>query len=200
MDARMILHEARLAKGLSLAELAARTALSPTVLEKIDRGAFDGLPAGVYARSYVRAVAVEVGLDPLATLTELDTLLPPAHDPFPVPLHEGHNLWPSAATRLPFARGSAAALDALLLLGGVVLPVIALAAWSSGVEIRVLLADAGGALAAFCAVPVALYFLLFEGVGGATPGRKALGLCDPDDAGIRAPLSLPQILRRALSH
>jgi cytoskeletal protein RodZ len=83
MDARTRLNEARLAKRLTLAELSARTALSSAVLEKIDAGRFEELPAGVYARSYVRAFAVEVGLDPGGTLSTLEALLPVAHDPFP---------------------------------------------------------------------------------------------------------------------
>lgn len=196
MDVRTHLHQARLASRLTLGDLSARTALSPAVLEKIDAGRFEELPAGVYARSYVRAFAVQVGLDPVTTLSEVEPLLPAARDPFPV-LREVRNAQTPQTLHLQLARGSAAALDALLLLGVVVMPVLVLASWSSGVEVRILLADAGGALAAFCAVPVGLYFVLFDGIGGATPGCRAFGLTD---AGTRMPLKLPEILRRAVSH
>ncbi|MBA3296720.1 MAG: helix-turn-helix domain-containing protein, partial [Acidobacteria bacterium] len=58
------LHQARLNCQLELSELAARTAISPSVLAKIDEGRFAELPAGIYARSYVRSFAAEVGVDP----------------------------------------------------------------------------------------------------------------------------------------
>jgi hypothetical protein len=196
MDARTQLHEARLAKRLTLTELSARTALSPAVLKKIDAGRFEELPAGVYARSYVRTFALEVGLDPRGTLNTLEALLPVAHDPFPAP-PETPAAPPPGARQQQFARCSAAALDALLLLAAVVLPVLWLASWSMGVDVRTLLANAGGALGAFCALPLLLYFLLFDGIGGATLGCRIFGLVEPSAA---LPLRLPDILRRAVMH
>lgn len=196
MDARTQLHEARLARRLTLAELSARTALSSAVLEKIDGGRFEELPAGVYARSYVRTFALEVGLDPGSTLNTLEALLPVAHDPFPA-LQETPAAPPPGARHQQFARCSAAALDALLLLAAVVIPVLWLASWSMGVDVRTLMANAGGALGAFCALPLLLYFLLFDGIGGGTPGCRIFGLVEPSTA---VPLRLPDILRRAVSH
>ena len=194
MDVRTQLHDARLARRLTLEDLGTRTALSASVLEKIDAGRFAELPAGVYARAYIRAFALEVGVDPVDTLSALDGLLPVAPDPFPV-LRDVRNR-PETTLHVQLARCSAAALDALLLITAVVLPVLLLSSWSSGVDVRALLADAGGALGAFCAVPFALYFLLFDGIGGATPGCRAFGLLEP----ARTPLKLPEILRRAVSH
>jgi hypothetical protein len=196
MDARTQLHEARLTRRLTLAELSSRTALSSAVLEKIDAGRFEELPAGVYARSYVRTFALEVGLDPGSTLNTLEALLPVAHDPFPA-VQETPAAPPPGARHEQFARCSAAALDALLLLAAVVIPVLWLASWSMGVDLRTLLTSAGGALGAFCALPVLLYFLLFDGIGGGTPGYRIFGLVDP---GARAPRTLPEILRRAMLH
>lgn len=196
MDVRTHLHQARLARRLSLADLATRTALSPMVLKTIDAGRFDQLPAGLYARAYVRTFAVEVGADPVATLSELEGLLPAAPDPFPV-LREVKRT-PASTLHLQLARCSAAAFDALLLLTCVVTPVLMLASWSSGVEVPDLLAAAGGAVGAFCALPLALYFLLFDGITGATPGSRIFGLLQP--AAARLPLKLPEILRRAVSH
>lgn len=195
MDVRTDLHQARLARGLTLEQLSARTALSPAVLAKIDSGRFDELPAGVYARAYIRAFAVEVGADPGGTVAALEAVLPAAPDPLPVlrELRTAHE----STLHLQLARGSAAALDALLLLLIVVLPVLLLASWSSGVEVQILLANAGGPLGAFCALPVALYFVVFDGIGGATPGCRGFGLLGP---GTRTPLKLPEILRRAVSH
>lgn len=78
------LHRARVERGIDLAEVARRTCLSPQVVQKIDAGRFDQLPAGVYARSYVRAFATAVDLDPEITLTGLAERLPRAEDPLPV--------------------------------------------------------------------------------------------------------------------
>ena len=195
MDARTDLHRARLARGLTLEDLVSRTALSPGVLRKIDEGRFAELPAGLYARAYIRSFALEVGAEPDAALETLGPLLPAAPDPFPV-LREVRS-GPESTLHLQLARVSAATLDALLLILAVVAPVIWLASWTSGAEIRVLLADAGGALGAFCALPLALYFLVFDGIGGGTPGCRAFGLCE-NAAPTR--LRLPDILKRAVSH
>jgi hypothetical protein len=76
------LHRVRLQRGISLSQLAARTLLSPRILDKIDAGRFAELPGGLYARSYIRAVASAIGLDPEDAVRELADRLPPAEDPF----------------------------------------------------------------------------------------------------------------------
>lgn len=195
MDAGTYLHRARLARGLSLEDLVDRTSLRPAVLKKIDEGRFAELPAGLYARAYIRTFAREVGAEPEVVLETLAPLLPAAPDPLPV-MREVRAA-NDATLHLQLARISAATFDALLLILAVVLPIIWLAAWTSGVEVAQLLADAGGALGAFCALPLALYFLVFDGIGGGTPGCRAFGLCENVTP---APLRLPDILKRALSH
>lgn len=99
------------------------------------------------------------------------------------------------------ARCSAAAIDAVLLLvvdGFLVL----LVSWSSGIPGERLVREAGWALGAFCAIPVALYFVLFGGIAGSTLGRYVCSLVTrPDDRHIARPdhpLTLPEILRRAV--
>ena len=77
------LHRARLERGLDVAEVARRTCLSPHVAHKIDAGRFEELPRGVYARSYVRAFASAVDLDPGAAIAAVGDRLPPAEDPLP---------------------------------------------------------------------------------------------------------------------
>lgn len=195
MNVQTDLHHARLARGLSLDDLLVRTALSHGVLRKIDEGRFAELPPGLYARAYVRTFAAEVGVEPEAAIANLQLLLPEAPDPFPV-LREIRD--DSAGTlHLQLARISAAVFDAMLLIVAVVAPVLLLASWSIGVAVSVLLADAGGALGAFCALPLALYFVVFDGIGGATPGHRLFGLSDHST---RTPLKLPDILKRAVSH
>jgi Helix-turn-helix domain/RDD family len=97
MDIRRQLNEARLEHSLTLEQIAMRTALSASVLRHLDEGRFELLPPGLYARSYVRAFATEVGLDPEATLAQLEHLLPGAPNPLPIlSTKEGH-----ASTRAP---------------------------------------------------------------------------------------------------
>jgi cytoskeletal protein RodZ len=55
---------AREAQGLSLQDIAAKTKISVALLEAVERNDFARLPAGIFGRSFVRAYAVEVGLDP----------------------------------------------------------------------------------------------------------------------------------------
>jgi hypothetical protein len=78
------IHRARVSLGIPLTEVAARTFLSPRIIQKIDDGAFDQLPGGVYARSYIRTFAALVGLDPDETVDQLSSQLPAAEDPLPV--------------------------------------------------------------------------------------------------------------------
>jgi hypothetical protein len=77
------LHRARVERGIALAEVARKTCLSPQVVQKIDAGRFDELPAGVYARSYVRAFATAVDLPPEPTLAAIADRLPTTEDPLP---------------------------------------------------------------------------------------------------------------------
>lgn len=195
MDVQVDLHRARLASGLSLEDLLGRTALSIGVLKKIDEGRFSDLPPGLYARSYVKTFAVEVGVEPELALANLEPVLPSA--PNPIPVMSKVRAEPEGTLHLQLARISAATFDALLLIVAVVIPVILLASWGSGIEVAVLLADAGGALAAICVLPVALYFIVFDGIGGATPGHRVFGL--PGESS-RTRLTLPDILKRAVSH
>jgi cytoskeleton protein RodZ len=64
------LREARERSGISLHQLADRTKISVASLEAIERGDTARLPGGIFARSFVRSYASEVGLDPEATLRE----------------------------------------------------------------------------------------------------------------------------------
>lgn len=57
------LRTARESRGLTVADIAAATKISPTALVAIERGEFERLPGGVFRRGYLRAFAGEVGLD-----------------------------------------------------------------------------------------------------------------------------------------
>ena len=195
MNVHIDLHRARLARGLSIEDLLSRTALSRAVIEKIDEGRFAELPPGLYARSYVKIFAAEVGVEPEEALANLELVLPGA--PNPLPAMREVKVESEGTLHLQLARISAATFDALLLIVAVIAPVLVLAAWSSGVEVRILLAGAGGAIGAFCALPVALYFVVFDGLGSGTPGHWLFGASEQS---ARTPLKLPDILRRAVTH
>ena len=218
------LHEARVSRKLDLGELSARTSLSPAVLQKIDEGRFGDLPAGLYARSYVKSFAAEVGLDPVAALKEVEHLLPDAPDPLSVlrelkgpPASDRfvrlvESFWPrevssdneatptaeaddrSKAVHTQLTHWGAAALDATTLIG-INTGLILLISWGSGLPAGALVRQASIALAALCAVPTVLYFVLFNGIAGRTLGGW---LCRLPAPGSHAPLTLDAILRRSL--
>src|SRR5512135_1677705 len=64
------LRQAREARGMSLAQIAASTKISMMVLEALERNDVSRLPGGLFSRAFVRAYAREVGLDPGRTVEE----------------------------------------------------------------------------------------------------------------------------------
>lgn len=199
------LHKARLAKGLDLAAVAARTRLTPGIVGKIDQGRFTELPGGLYARSYIRAFAAAVGLSPEETLQALEVLLPPAPDPIPLlnelaPPSPFETLktcvkaqgLPWKAADLTLRNLAAVLLDAAVLMS-IGTGLVAVAAWSCGVSWLVLLEQANVELAVLFSVPVLLYVMLFERLAGQTPGRA---ICTGRVAPVRVRLTLPQRLPR----
>ena len=67
------LKQARLAKGVSLRQIEASTKISVGALEALEKDDFARLPGGIFARSFVRAYASAVGLDPEETVHEFLT-------------------------------------------------------------------------------------------------------------------------------
>ncbi|HSL23117.1 MAG TPA: helix-turn-helix domain-containing protein [Vicinamibacterales bacterium] len=186
------LRRARLERGFTLEELAARAFLTVPLTRKIDEGRFDELPAGLYARAYVRAYAKAVGLDPAAIVAGLAASLPVAEDPFPVMRDVTE---PPERAQSSLVRWVAAAMDAALLIA-INAVVVTLAAWMCGAGVGVLLQRAGGATSVVCAFLCVLYFLVFRGIGDATPGAW---LCRRSAGVPLRPLRLERILRRAIA-
>ena len=60
----------RTARGVSLHDIAGATKISIGALESLERGDLTRLPGGIFSRAFVRAYALEVGLDPETTVTE----------------------------------------------------------------------------------------------------------------------------------
>ena len=65
------LKQAREARGIDLREIAAATKISVTNLEALERNDFSRLPGGIFSRSFVRAYALAVDLDPDAAVDDL---------------------------------------------------------------------------------------------------------------------------------
>lgn len=64
------LREARERRGVSLRQIANATKISVGVLEALERNDISRLPGGIFSRAFVRSYAMEVGLDPEATIQE----------------------------------------------------------------------------------------------------------------------------------
>lgn len=64
------LREARERRGITLRQIADHTKISMSALEALERNDASRLPGGIFARSFVRSYAAEVGLDPDATVDD----------------------------------------------------------------------------------------------------------------------------------
>jgi helix-turn-helix protein/RDD family protein len=195
------LRQARLDAGLALSDVERRTRISPTMLRWIDEGHYDRLPAGIYARAYVRAFAEAVGLDPAEVVSSLEHALPAVDAPAS---HEASNPAAASPTRatvrqltaagFPWRWVLAAAIDAVALLavcGSVVAATAAICGRTAGDIMAVGLPG----LLVLLAVLTVLYFGIFAGVQGRTPGARACGLPPLETA---APVQLESVARRAL--
>src|SRR5215470_7844120 len=72
------LREARERKGISVREIANATKISVRALEALERDDISHLPGGIFSRSFVRAYAVQAGLDPDETVNDFVRQFP--HD------------------------------------------------------------------------------------------------------------------------
>ena len=70
------LREARERRGVSLRQIANATKISVGVLEALERNDISQLPGGIFSRAFVRSYAIEVGLDPEATIQEFIAQFP----------------------------------------------------------------------------------------------------------------------------
>ncbi len=111
------LKRAREARGISLRELADRTKISTRCFEAIERDDLKRLPAGIFARAFVRTYAVEVGLDAGETVTDFFAQFAPPEPP------------PEEAPPPPRSRWQDVDFGGLARLGALGLPVVLLAVW-----------------------------------------------------------------------
>ena len=69
-DVGRMLREARERRGLSLRQISNATKIAMRTLEALERNDIARLPGGIFSRSFVRAYALEVGLDPEVAIEE----------------------------------------------------------------------------------------------------------------------------------
>src|SRR5437867_12762073 len=70
------LREARERRGIALRQIANATKISVAVLEALERNDISRLPGGIFGRAFVRSYAMEVGLDPEATIQDFMVAFP----------------------------------------------------------------------------------------------------------------------------
>ena len=64
------LRQARERRGISLRQVSTNTKIAAAALEALERNDVSKLPGGIFSRAFVRSYAIEVGLDPDATVQE----------------------------------------------------------------------------------------------------------------------------------
>lgn len=91
------LRSARERKGVSLRHIANATKISMSALEALERNDFARLPGGIFSRSFVRAYADEVGLDPDQTVADFLREAGETFEPPPAVAEEDTPLLPERA-------------------------------------------------------------------------------------------------------
>lgn len=71
------LRQARMARGLTLEQVAESTKIRALVIDAMESGDFAPCGGRVYARGQVRSLAVALGVDPDVLLEEFDQDYPP---------------------------------------------------------------------------------------------------------------------------
>jgi cytoskeletal protein RodZ len=80
-DFGRMLKAAREKRGVSLRHIATATKISVAALEALERNDISRLPGGIFSRAFVRSYALEVGLDPDATIEKFVEQFPEAAPP-----------------------------------------------------------------------------------------------------------------------
>ena len=81
MDLGADLRNARERAGFSLSDLAARTRIPLNSLRAIEENDFAKVPPGIFVRSFIRAYAREVGVDPVTAVAEYRAMTEPVDEP-----------------------------------------------------------------------------------------------------------------------
>lgn len=103
-------------RGVSLRHIADVTRISISVLEALERSDISQLPGGIYGRSFVRAYAIEIGIDPEEALRDFLVQFPQdsALAGTPHAVEAGHASWSRRG-------GASVAIVAVLVVIGAIL-------------------------------------------------------------------------------
>jgi transcriptional regulator with XRE-family HTH domain len=168
---------ARIARGLTIESMAKRSGVRAEWLEAIDSGRFNELPAGIYARSAMRAYAAALNLNVNEILRLSAPLLPSVEDPIDAMRRlNGFATAPSAAqpvekpsvTAPDWRVIAASAIDAAAMALGLLVLVTCTVAM--GLPMSVLDRTAAGPLFAVMVLVAVLYYIVFGGIVGQTVG------------------------------
>jgi hypothetical protein len=208
-----MLRRAREQAAITAADVERLTRLSPRIISAIEEERYELMPAGIYARTAVRAYAQAVGLDAAEVLATLQPMLPQT----PLDLaalaelrtptrrdaasrcllaaaRRGRRWAAAAAVRGGISRYIlAAAADAALLLL-IAATILRVCGAVCGLSPFALLRGAPGSMAILCSTPAILYFWLLGATDVRTAGPWLLNLEILPHA--RGPLSLGVWLRR----
>jgi hypothetical protein len=97
---------------ISLASIAQQTKIRLPLLEALERGDASSWPRGIFGRSYMRAYARAVGLDPDAAVREFLECHPEQVEPLPVTVGDSGNLGPAGRPPIRLQVLIDAAIDA----------------------------------------------------------------------------------------
>jgi transcriptional regulator with XRE-family HTH domain len=173
---------ARVARGQSIESMAERSGLRVDWLRAIEAGRFSDLPAGVYARSALRAYASALKLNVNEILLLSGPLLPGVEDPITAmrrlngiaeapPKHERVPA-PSSATP-DWRTIAASAIDAAVMALGLL--VLVTCTIAMGLPMAALDRAAAGPIFAVILLLATLYYIVFGGIVGQTVGELLTG-------------------------
>ena len=181
-----LIHErlrlARMSRGLTIESMAKRSGVREEWLRAIDAGRFSDLPAGIYARSAMRAYAAALNLNVNEILRLSSPLLPRVEDPidamrrlngFAVPAPPADQPVERPCAAVPDWRVFAASgIDAAVMAFGLI--VLVTCTIAMGLPMSMLDREAAGPLFAVMVLVAALYFTVLGGVIGTTIGEYVI--------------------------
>ena len=184
--AEELVHErlrlARMACGLTIESMATRSGVRAEWLRAIDSGRFTDLPAGIYARSAMRAYAAALNLNVNEILRLCAPLLPAVEDP----IHAMRRLngiavpvLPDEPVEQPVSNApdwrviGASVIDAAAMAFGLI--VLVTCTIGMGLPMSALDRTAAGPLFSVMLLVAVFYFIVFGGVVGATIGEYVIG-------------------------
>jgi len=181
-----LIHErlrlARMARGLTIESMAKRSGVRAEWLRAIDAGRFSDLPAGIYARSAMRAYAAALNLNVNEILRLSAALLPSVEDPLDA-MRRLNGITTHAPVEPPVEKSSstlpdwrvmaASAIDAAAMAFGLIVLVTCTVA--AGLPMSMLDRAAAGPLFSVMLLVAVLYFVMFGGVVGTTIGEYVIG-------------------------